>query len=100
MACLGRIGIRSRERGGARAEEGGCVTGATSGIGNPSASQFENSVVSAPADAYAPLRARSEFEPTFHGDGSLPEPNQRALAPIHRPPSVMLDEQESLQFHA
>ena len=34
-----------------------------------------------------------------HEDGSLEEPNPRALAPIHRPPPVLIDEQGNVRFH-
>ena len=55
--------------------------------------------VRAPADVSAPRQACSESEPMTHEDGSPREPNPRALAPIHRPPPVLLDEQGNVQFH-
>ena len=66
---------------------------ATSGSRHPAAHPFKAAAVPAPADASVPLQARSEYQPTFHGDGSLREPSPSALAPIHRPPPVLLDEQ-------
>ena len=69
---------------------------ATSGSRHPIAFPAEAADITAPADVSAPLQARSESGPTSHVDGSLREPNPRALSPIHRPPPVLLDEQENI----
>ena len=55
--------------------------------------------VPAPADVSAPRQVCSESEPVTHKDGSPREQNPSALAPIHRPLPVLLDEQENVQFH-
>ena len=72
---------------------------ATSESRHPTAPPVRAAAVPAPADASAPLQARSESEPTSHGDVSLSEPSPRALAPIQRPPPMLLDEQKDIQFH-
>ena len=71
---------------------------ATSGSRHLTAPPFEDAAVPASTDASAPLQSRFEFEPTSHGDGSLRNLNQRALAPMHRPPLVFLYEQVNFNF--
>ena len=67
---------------------------------HPIASSFEAADILAPEDASAPLSARSESEPTSHGDGLLLESNPRALALIHRPPPpVFFKRQRNISFH-
>ena len=72
---------------------------ASSESGHPIASPVGAAAVPAPADVSASLQVLSESDLSSHGDGSLREPNPRALAPIHRPPPVLVDEQGNVQFH-
>ena len=51
----------------------------------------ESAAVSAPATASAPLPACPEYEAKSQKDISFREATQRALAPIHPPPPVLLD---------
>ena len=52
-----------------------------------------NADVTASAAASVPPPSCSESDKKSHGDVSSREATQRALAPIHRPPPALLDEQ-------
>ena len=53
----------------------------------------------ASAATSAILPACLEFSTKSHGDVSPRKAIQSALAPIHRPPLALFDEQVNLQFH-
>ena len=72
---------------------------ASSGSGHPIALLFGSGATPASAAVSAPLQARSESELTSHGDGLPREPSPRALAPIHRSPPVLDNEQGNVQLH-